>query len=331
VVDPETNLPCPADAVGEIWIDGSTTPPGYWRHSAETARVFGARLASGEGPLLRTGDLGFLHDGILYVTGRIKDMIVVRGQNVYPQDLEASARAAVPDAPEAAAFALDGSGTERPALVIERPRGVEADPQALLAAIREAVWLGNGIELELIVLTQRRALPKTSSGKLQRSAARAALIDGSLPVLAEWRADDPAAQGDAAAETRAMALVLDLRRLTRTEQRGAIEDYLAGIVCELLGVPADGFDRSGSLITMGVTSLGIMRLKRRVEADLMITLDSRVLWQESGVADLSVHLHRAVLASTLWANAEVVERLTAEIACMSDEQVARELAAQQVA
>jgi hypothetical protein len=193
------------------------------------------------------------------------------------------------------------------------------------------VWLTHGVELAHIVLTRRRALPKTSSGKLQRSAARAALIGGSLPVLAEWRAQDSPEQTEAAAAMPAVPFVLRLRRLTQTEQRRAIEDYLVDLVAGLLGIGTDECDRDRSLMAMGATSLGIMRLQRRIETDLMITLDADVVWRETGIAGLALPLHQALLASPLWANAEAMEGLAAEIARMSDEEVSRELTVEPVA
>jgi acyl-CoA synthetase (AMP-forming)/AMP-acid ligase II/acyl carrier protein len=326
IVDPKTNRCCAPDMVGEIWIDGSTTGPGYWRNPAESARVFGARLASGEGPFLRTGDLGFLRDGILHVTGRIKDVMIIRGQNVYPQDLEATVRAAVPAAGEAAAFTLADGSTERAVLVIEGPRPTPADLPSILEAVRVAVYANNGIDLEHIVLTGHRALPKTSSGKIQRSRARAMLLDGSLPVLAEWRVEDEA-PGKISDRIDAVAMLLDLRRQTEAEQIRSIEAYLGSALGKLLGCNADDLDPGETLIAMGVTSLGIMQIRTKIEAEFMIRLDSEMFWQSLDFADLARELHRSVLASPLWANADALERLAGEVAEMSDEDVARELSA----
>ena len=330
IVDPETNRRCPPDVIGEIWIDGSTTGPGYWRNPMESARVFGARLASGEGPFLRTGDLGFLRDGILYVTGRIKDVMIVRGQNIYPQDLEAAARSAVPNAGETAAFALTDRSTEHAVLVIEAPKPIPADPSPLFEAVRKAVSAHNGIDLGRVVLTDRRALPKTSSGKIQRSRARAMLLDGSLPVLAEWRANDEAtgnASDHPSDHIDATAIVLDLRRQTEVQQIRSIKAYLVNVFDQLLGLNADDLDSGETLIAMGATSLGIMRIKTRIEAELMIRLEPDLFWQDLGFADLATRLHRSLLASPLWTNADALERLAGEIADMSDEDVARELGA----
>jgi acyl-CoA synthetase (AMP-forming)/AMP-acid ligase II len=324
IVDPETKQCCRPDAVGEIWIDGSTTGPGYWRNSEESARVFGARLTNGEGPFLRTGDLGFMREGILHVNGRIKDTMIIRGQNVYPQDLEARARVAVPEIGEAAAFTLSDQATERAVLVIEEPKRAAIDATSILEAVRAAISANNGIDLDHVVLTHHRALPRTSSGKIQRSHAREMLLNGSLPVLAEWRGNSEASRADGD-HTDTIALVLDLRRQPDFKQIQSIKSYLRHIFGELLGFNGDDLDRGETLMALGVTSLGIMRIKTRVESDFMIRLDPGMLWQDCGFADLATELHRRVLTSPLWANADAVERLAGEVAQMCDEDVAREL------
>jgi hypothetical protein len=267
-----------------------------------------------------------MRDDILYVTGRIKDLIIVRGQNIYPQDLEATARAAVPGATEVAAFAVDGVSTEGAALVIEQPRGEIADVQAMLAEVREAILREHGIDVQRVVLTRRRALPKTSSGKLQRSATRAALACGTLPVIAEWRAEDLLGE-EPGGGAYAVDFVLRLKSLPFNQQLDEVEKYLTGVLSELRGAGAAVCSRHETLIAMGMTSLDIMRLKRRIEADLIIALDAGSIWQEIGVADLAAHVLRTLLAGPLWANADVLEKLAAEITHMSDEEVRRELMA----
>jgi acyl-CoA synthetase (AMP-forming)/AMP-acid ligase II len=324
IVNPETKQRCGPDAIGEIWIDGSTTSPGYWRNPEETARVFGARLAGGEGPFLRTGDLGFMREGILHVSGRIKDVMIIRGQNVYPQDLEATARLAAPDIAEAAAFTMSDQATERAVLVIEGPKRAIDDAASVLEAVRAAISANSGIDLDHVVLTHHRALPKTSSGKIQRSRVRQMLLDGSLPVRAEWRDDSEASRTDGD-QADAIALVLELRRQTGSQQIQSIKNYLRHIFDELFGFDGNDVDRGETLMALGVTSLGMTRIKARVESDFMIRLDPGMLWQDCSFADLATELHCRVLASPLWANADAVERLAEEVAQMCDEDVAREL------
>lgn len=326
VVDPEAGRRCAPDVIGEIWIEGSTIGPGYWRNPAESARVFGARLSSGEGPFMRTGDLGFMRDGILYVTGRIKDLMIIRGQNVYPQDLEAAARVAVPEAGSAAAFALTDAPSERAVLVIEAPKQVATDPSSMFEAVRIAVLASNGIDLDRVVLTQRRALPKTSSGKIQHARARAMLLDGSLPILADWRAEDQPTR-KILHHVDAVSMILAMKRQSEADQMASIRRYLENLLRNLFGVEADDLDQNETLIAMGVTSLGLLQLRTRVESEFIVRLDPEVFWQDIAFADLVKELHWCMLASPLWANTEAVASLVAEVANMSDEEVTREIGA----
>ena len=112
LVDPATNAVCGPDEVGEILIQGPSVAGGYWNRAEETDEEFGASVAGYEGRFLRTGDLGFMHDGELYVTGRLKDVIIIRGRNHYPQDIEQSAEAAHPALLMGAAFALENASLE---------------------------------------------------------------------------------------------------------------------------------------------------------------------------------------------------------------------------
>jgi acyl carrier protein len=212
------------------------------------------------------------------------------------------------------------------ALVIEQPRGETTDAQAILATVREAILREHGIDVQRVVITRRRALPKTSSGKLQRAAARAALTYGTLPVIAEWRADELLHE-DPGTGTYAVDFVLRLKSSSPNEQLELVEKYLVGVLGELDAADPATTNRHDTLIAMGMSSLDLMRLKRRIEADLLIALDAGSIWQEIGIADLATHVLRTLLASPLWANADAVERLADQIAQMSDDEVRRELTA----
>ncbi|WP_315745223.1 MULTISPECIES: AMP-binding protein [unclassified Bradyrhizobium] len=329
IVDPETKQRCASEMVGEIWIDGSTTGAGYWRNPEETARVFNARLASGEGPFLRTGDLGFMQDGTLYVSGRIKDVMIIRGQNLYPQDLEAAARQTASDIADAAAFTVADEATERAVLVIEEARRPIGDAGSLIEQVRAAISAANGIELDRVVLTHHRALPKTSSGKIQRSKAREMLLDGTLPVRMEWCAEDDLSSAGSD-RIDPIELILRMRDQDEADQIRSIENYLGHIFGELIGLNADDLDRRESLMALGVTSLGLVRVKSKLETDFMMQIDSAMLWHESNCAKMAEQLHARLRTSPLWANADVLQRLADEVAQMGDEDVARELGSQAV-
>ena len=189
IVDPETCAPCAPDRVGEIWICGPSVAGGYWRKPEETQQVFGAYLASGEGPFLRTGDLGFLDRGKLFIAGRLKDLIIVRGSNHYPQDLEytveRSHRALRPSA--GAAFSIDADGAERLIIIQEINDRASVAVEDVASAIRRALTESHEVYPGAIVLIAARSIPRTSSGKIQRYACREAFLAGGLDVVHEWR------------------------------------------------------------------------------------------------------------------------------------------------
>ncbi|HYH47875.1 MAG TPA: fatty acyl-AMP ligase [Thermoanaerobaculia bacterium] len=186
VVDPERGTEVPADQVGEIWIAGPHVAQGYWGHREDSVRDFGARLAGpdgGRGPFLRTGDLGFRRDGELFITGRIKDLIILRGRNLYPQDLELSAERshAALRAGCSAAFSVEREGEERLILVAEVDRDTPAeDLESIAMAVRVAVTRDHEARAEDVVLTPPGSVPKTSSGKVRRHATRNAFLAGEI-------------------------------------------------------------------------------------------------------------------------------------------------------
>jgi acyl-CoA synthetase (AMP-forming)/AMP-acid ligase II len=195
IADPATLERCAPDRVGEIWVAGPSVAQGYWRRPDLTVETFGARLAdTGEGPYLRTGDLGFLRDGRLVVTGRLKDIIIVRGKKHYPHDLELTVETSHPSLRPGgcAAFAVDGPDEDALVVVaeIESRRAPDEGDRCLveecIAAVRQALSEEHGLQAHAIVLIAAGSLPRTTSGKRQRLACRAAWRAGSLPVVSTW-------------------------------------------------------------------------------------------------------------------------------------------------
>ncbi|GAA4236746.1 fatty acyl-AMP ligase [Actinomadura meridiana] len=190
VVDPETREELPEGQLGEIWLRGRSISPGYWRRDDENAEVFGAVTATGEGCHLRTGDLGALYEGELYVHGRIKDMIIVHGRNVYPQDIEQELRAQHPELGKAGVV-FGGPGTvvgaedEASAVVVTHEVSkVPADRlPALAAEIRNTVGREFGISVTAVALLKPGAVLRTTSGKVRRSAMRDLFREGRLTAL----------------------------------------------------------------------------------------------------------------------------------------------------
>jgi 8-amino-7-oxononanoate synthase len=164
---------------------------GYWNRPEETDRTFRAFLKdSGEGPFLRTGDLGFMQDGELFITGRLKDLIIIRGLNYYPQDIELTVGKSHPRLRQGngAALAVEIDGAERLVVVQEIERRHQRELEGVFEAIRRDVALEHELPVEAIALVKAGSIPKTSSGKIQRHACRTAFLEGSLEIVGEWRA-----------------------------------------------------------------------------------------------------------------------------------------------
>jgi amino acid adenylation domain-containing protein len=237
IVHPETMAPCAPDEVGELWLAGPSIASGYHGHAEDTARTFGVHLPDGAGPFLRTGDLGFFHGGELFLSGRLKDVLILRGRNVYPDDIELAAeRADARVRPGcSAAFASDGDGGERAALVCEVDAGcTEAELAEMLGSIRAAVATECELQLAAVTLIRPRTIPKTSSGKIQRQLCRSRFLARELEAVASFR--EPA-RGEAVEDRRA------------TSPLEAIADFLAARI----GLAA--MDPDAPLVSQGLDSL----------------------------------------------------------------------------
>ncbi len=276
IVNTKTRRPCAADQIGEIWVRGSSVGQGYWGQPNVSADVFGARLSSagagaaGDGPFLRSGDLGFMQDGELFVTGRIKDLIIVRGRNHAPQDIEwtvqrsdASLRVGY-----GAAFSVDTVDGEALVVVQElERRGHEADLMPMIRTIRKAVATEHELPVHAVVLVRSGSVPRTSSGKIRRQQCRQDYLDGALQVIqmelaqtlealdvAPWNADDFAAP---------------LRTMPRSPERlAAIEQTLVQGVARFARRAPHDVLLDASAIECGLDSLSTFRLLQVLETAL---------------------------------------------------------------
>ncbi|WP_236734090.1 fatty acyl-AMP ligase [Mycolicibacter kumamotonensis] len=202
IVDPDTRLRCGPDEVGEIWVSGPSVAAGYWGRPEETEHAFHARLAdTGEGPYLRTGDLGFFRGSELFVTGRCKDLMTIGGCSHYPNDIEMTVQdchpALLPG--RGAAFQLPTKRNAPEHLVVVQEvhhhDGAGIDPNELIDRAREAIRTHHGIDAQTLVLLKPMRIPTTTSGKIQRSACREQYLAGELAPLAQWQAPTPQNSG----------------------------------------------------------------------------------------------------------------------------------------
>ena len=188
IAEPESFTYCPPGQVGEIWVSGPSVAQGYWNRPEETQKTFQAYIAdTAEGPFLRTGDLGFIQDGELFVTGRLKDLIIIRGANYYPQDLELTVEQSHPALRPGcgAAFAVEVNGEEKLIIVqeIERSYLRNLNVDEVVGNIRQALTAQHGIMVYKVILVKTGSIPKTSSGKIQRHACKSKFLDGTLEVV----------------------------------------------------------------------------------------------------------------------------------------------------
>jgi acyl-CoA synthetase (AMP-forming)/AMP-acid ligase II len=183
IADPQTGAALAPGAIGEIWLRGPSISKGYWRNDLATERAFTS------GGYLRTGDLGTLHDRELYVTGRLQEMVIVHGRNLYPQDIERELRARHAElASVGAAFtvSLAEPGTEEEVLVVTHEingRPAEDSLRQLAVEIRQTVAREFGVRLGAVGLLRRGGVRRTTSGKIQRAAMRQLFLDGDLNAV----------------------------------------------------------------------------------------------------------------------------------------------------
>ena len=191
IVAPDASLPCPDGTEGEIWVRGQTVTAGYWGQADQTSQAFGARLADGRGPFLRTGDLGIWQDGQLFITGRRKDLIIINGSNHYPHDIERTVGAAHPALHPArgAAFSVLAGGAERLVIAHELDRSWPggADLAEVVRSVQLAVGADHDLAVHAIQLIKPMSLPMTLNGKIRRAEARRLYLEGQLPAHHAWQ------------------------------------------------------------------------------------------------------------------------------------------------
>ncbi|MBI5768908.1 MAG: thioester reductase domain-containing protein [Verrucomicrobia bacterium] len=291
VVDPATQRVLPDGTIGEIWVHGPSIGQGYWNQPDLSEKIFGARRAgNSRARFLRTGDLGFLREGELFVTGRAKDLIIVRGRNHYPQDLEATALGAHPAlrAHGAAAFAVDDGATEGVALLLEVERTAlrALDAPALLRTVREALLRTHEIVPTALALLKPATLAKTSSGKIQRAECRRRFLAGECEIVGGWRRepDDPRATEPAPAAPAPDA--------------AALQQWLVARVAAALKISATSVDPHAPLATLGLDSLAAVELSGDLEKHLGRAVAPTIVYDHPTIARLAAHFAAAPSLST---------------------------------
>jgi amino acid adenylation domain-containing protein/non-ribosomal peptide synthase protein (TIGR01720 family) len=273
IVNSESLKPCERDEVGEVWVSGPGVAAGYWNRPEETESTFNARLSKC-GRFLRTGDLGFVRDGELFITGRLKDLIIIRGRNHYPQDIERAMQqchaALTPDA--GAAFSIEVESEERLVVVQEIESRRKNEAETIIETIRETIAEEFEIQPAALVLIRSGTLSKTSSGKVRRGACREEFLRNGLHVIAEWRANDrksdiPAAPAELNTES--------------------VERWLQLLLTARLNPDGPLVDAAQPLARYGIDSLLALALTHEIETGLGVTLPSTNFLRNPTIASLT--------------------------------------------
>lgn len=303
IVHPEERTLCGPDEVGEIWIAGPSVTGGYWNRPNESAETFGAHLAdTGEGPFLRSGDLGFIQEGELFVTGRCKDLIIIRGRNYYPQDLELTVEGAHPalQASAVAAFTVTQEDAEQLVIVAEitRTQVRTVDPDAVIAAMRRAISQEYQLTVSTILLLRPGRILKTSSGKLQRRAMRQAYLEGGLESIATWTPPPRASGMRASGHTPQTTLDANTIQPAFRPTGQAIESWITAQLAQRLGAAPTTIDLHRPFADYGLDSVAAVELVHTLRQWLQsqgqsITLEVTALWDFPTIAALAQHLASA--------------------------------------
>ena len=288
IANPETLTRCQPDEVGEIWVSGPSVGVGYWNRTEETERTFRAYLSdTGEGPFLRTGDLGFLQDGELFITGRAKDLIIIRGRNLYPQDIELTAEGSHPALRSggSAAFSVDVEDEEQLVVVQEVEFRQKPNVEEVTTAIRSAIAQIHGIQVYAVVTIAAGSIPKTSSGKIQRRACRADFLSGNLKVIGSSILEDFQTVDNEGLLTREQAIATP-----PTDRVPLLISYLQQQIAQVLRVPRSQVNPQQSAIALGLDSLKVFELQNRIETDLATTVSAAELFESSSLSHLAAQL-----------------------------------------
>ncbi len=279
IVNPETLAPCEPDKVGEIWAGGPGIAAGYWNRPEETRRTFQARLSgSGGATYLRTGDLGFVRQGALYVTGRLKDLIIMRGRNLYPQDIEAAVERSHTSLRKGsgAAFSVESDGAERLVIVQELEVRGRPDTTAIIDSIRQTLAEEFEAQPFAILLVKAGSIPKTSSGKIQRNLCRKLFLRQEFAAVAEWRA-----VSDLETEFVGQAIAPE------PSHAHEIERWLQSQLAAVLRVDVAEIDVSQPVTHYGLDSLMTVGLMHSLENALGISLPLADFLQSPSLAELA--------------------------------------------
>lgn len=287
IVDPETQRLCAPDRIGEIWVSGPSVASGYWGQIDKTEETFRAYTAdTHEGPFLRTGDLGFIRNGELFLTGRLKDLLIVRGRNHYPQDIEQTVEQSHPALRTGcgAAFTVNAGDSEHLVVVqeVERSYVRKLNVDEIARAIRRAVAEEHELQAYAVVLLKPGKIPKTSSGKIQRQTCSVAFVAGELDEIGRSILDL-----DDKLSVSMVPTCEEILALPREARLHRLLDYFLQTVSEVIRLPLSKRNLQDSLMHLGMDSLMAIELNYRVQSELAVTMSQADILQTGSLRELA--------------------------------------------
>ncbi|MBF0539277.1 MAG: aminotransferase class I/II-fold pyridoxal phosphate-dependent enzyme [Nitrospirae bacterium] len=309
IADTEDMTHKPDGQIGEVWVFGKNVAKGYWNNPVETQNTFGAYLAgTGEGPFMRTGDLGFILDGELFITGRIKDMMIIRGQNHYPQDIEWTvdeiamlSKGTRPiTAGACGAFSLDIDGEERLIVAVEVDRGYLPDlrdilresegmpkdvipPEEIAGAIRAEIAKKHELNVYDVVLLRPYSIPKTSSGKIQRFRLRTEYVNTQLKQVWTLRDSERRAKPSVPEDQCAKFKGCD-------KSVCEMDRWLAGRVSVYAKLPINEIDTKREIFNYGIDSLDVINIVLELEEAIGYRVEQTVFYDHPTIQQLALYL-----------------------------------------
>ena len=281
IVDPVSLTPLTDSQVGEIWVSSPNVAKGYWQQPEATQENFQAHLSNTtEGTFLRTGDLGFLYKGELFVTGRLKEVIIVRGRNHYPQDIEFTVASSHPALQSrcGAAFVAEINDQER-LIVTQEVQGPSLTPpeiDEIVGSIRQAVTQQHRLQVYAVLLLPPNTLIKTEGGKIKRQACRRAFLNQSLPAIAKSILAEANSEAIEDRLTRKILLAMPI-----AEWQHRLEVYLQFQLANVLDVDLLYIDLQRPLLQLGLDSLSTVKLRNRLEVDLGIGIPDTIFLENT--------------------------------------------------
>lgn len=278
IVDPITNQPCPSGKVGEIWVNAPSVSRGYWQKPLETREAFENSITVGsEEKYLRTGDLGFLCENELFITGRLKELIIIRGVNHSPYHVESTVRESCAGLSNAriAAFSFSKDSGEKLAVVCESPPRWKTISPDLFLRIQGALSRRHVLRADAIVFIPFGSMPVTTSGKIQRGECRTRYLEGTFPVM-QYRSYD-----------------LPHGPLESRSSNETIIDFLLVEICQSLNLDVSEVDPTSAISDIGLDSMAALRLAHLIDDQFKVALPIDIFLDRSSIAEIAIYITNA--------------------------------------